>query len=255
MYAVFVVLMISSPAMANKISEFSWPNNYKAAVSLTYDDALHTQLDNAIPALDKYGIKASFYLTMGSEVVLTRLQDWRNAASNGHELGNHTLYHSCSKSLPNRDWVKSFDDLDKKSFDEINREIDITNGFLKALDNKSERTYTPPCLETQAAEGNYVEVIRSQFIAIKGNNPSIPNKFDLIIMPDGATGEELINFVKKAVKQGGIANILFHGINGDHMSVSNKAHNELLQYLHDNRDSLWTDTYINIMKHVNSQFR
>ena len=31
--------------------EFSWPEGRKAAVSLSYDDALDSQLDNAIPAL------------------------------------------------------------------------------------------------------------------------------------------------------------------------------------------------------------
>ena len=40
------------------------PNNALAAVSLSYDDPLNSQLNNAIPALDKYDLKGSFYLTM-----------------------------------------------------------------------------------------------------------------------------------------------------------------------------------------------
>ena len=35
---------------------FSWPEGRKAAVSLSYDDALDSQLDNAIPALDRQRI-------------------------------------------------------------------------------------------------------------------------------------------------------------------------------------------------------
>ena len=37
-----------------------WPNGARAAVSLSYDDTLNSQLDNAAPVLDKHGIKASF---------------------------------------------------------------------------------------------------------------------------------------------------------------------------------------------------
>ena len=32
-------------------------------VSLTYDDGLNSQLDNAVPALDRHGFKATFFLT------------------------------------------------------------------------------------------------------------------------------------------------------------------------------------------------
>ena len=63
-----------------------WPHQARAAVSLAYDDALNSQLDFAIPALNRHGLKASFYLTLSSETVSQRLADWRNAAEQGHEL-------------------------------------------------------------------------------------------------------------------------------------------------------------------------
>ncbi|WP_153912355.1 hypothetical protein [Shewanella sp. TC10] len=69
-------------------------------------------------------------------------------------------------------------------------------------------------------------------------------------MPDNVDGATLINFVKQAQQRGGIANILFHGVGGDYLSVSQQAHNELLAYLKDNQDTLWVDTYRNIMLHV-----
>ena len=33
--------------------DFHWPDGRKAAVSLAYDDALDSQLDNALPVLDR----------------------------------------------------------------------------------------------------------------------------------------------------------------------------------------------------------
>ena len=70
-------------------------NNKKAAVVLTYDDAVNQHLDNAIPVLDSLGLKATFYITGYSSSIRERMNDWKKIAINGHELGNHTLYHPC----------------------------------------------------------------------------------------------------------------------------------------------------------------
>jgi peptidoglycan/xylan/chitin deacetylase (PgdA/CDA1 family) len=241
--------LITGASLANE-TELVWPNQYKAAVSLSYDDGLYSQIKNAIPELDKHNIKASFYLTLSSPAVDEYMELWRSAANNGHELGNHTLYHPCRGSLPNREWVNPLHDTDKKTVAEMVEQVTLANTMLKAIDGKTIRTFTVPCDDLVASDGNYVEKVRSKFVAIKANNPSLAKKYDLLFMPENVTGKQLINFVKSAEKQGGIANILFHGIGGDHLSVSVKAHAELLQFLADNKDKYWTDTYINIMQYV-----
>lgn len=230
--------------------DFQWPKQYKAAVSLSYDDALISQIDNVIPALDEHNLKASFYLTLASPVVNGQLNKWRDAAKNGHELGNHTLYHPCRGSLPNREWVSPQHDIDKKNIAQMLEEVTLANSFLKAIDGKDKRTFTTPCLDYKTKDGNYVTAIRPMFVAVKGYNPQLAEKFDRIYMPENVTGKQLISYVKKAEQEGGIANILFHGIGGDHLVVSKKAHTELLQFLADNQDKYWTDTYINIMQYV-----
>src|SRR5689334_12514889 len=70
-----------------------WPGK-KCAVVLTYDDALNTHLDHVIPLLDSFGLKGTFYLTAYAPAC-KRIDDWRKAAAEGHELGNHTLFHPC----------------------------------------------------------------------------------------------------------------------------------------------------------------
>ena len=54
---------IPAAAAADIRSSFAWPYGARAAVSLAYDDALESPLDHALPALDKLGLKGSFYLT------------------------------------------------------------------------------------------------------------------------------------------------------------------------------------------------
>lgn len=231
----------------------SWPEGQKAAVSLSYDDALHSQLDHAIPALNKYNLRASFYLTLSAPVVRERLEEWRSAAAAGHELGNHTLFHPCSKTPPGREWVALHNNLDLYTLGQIEQEIYTANSFLKAIDGREERTLTPPCIDSLVSDGNYIEAARGEFVAIKGYEQGLPEGFTSIMFPSGTSGEELIAFVKAAAERGGLANIIFHGIGGDHLTVSTEAHETLLKYLDENREIYWTDTYLNIMKHVNAQ--
>ena len=131
-------------------STFSWPANAKAAVSLSYDDALDSHLDNAIPQLDHYNFKASFYITTSSESFVTRQQAWALAAKTGHELGNHTVNHYCRASLPNREWVKPEEDLDLKTAQSLIEEVKQANSILSALDGEYERTFTVPCTDKLA---------------------------------------------------------------------------------------------------------
>jgi hypothetical protein len=74
---------------------FPWPEGARAAVCLTYDDGLDCHLDVAMPALEKYGLKGTFYASGFSSSLFTRMDEWRDWASKGYEIGNHTLFHPC----------------------------------------------------------------------------------------------------------------------------------------------------------------
>ena len=50
-----------------------------------------------------------------------------------------------------------------------------------------------------------------------------------------------------------MVNFTFHGVGGDHLSVSAEAHGQLLAYLAANRDIYWTDTFLNIIQYVTTQ--
>jgi peptidoglycan/xylan/chitin deacetylase (PgdA/CDA1 family) len=239
---------------------FQWPNGAKAAINLAYDDAVPSQLDNAIPALDKYGLKGSFYLTLSAETVATRMAEWRKAAANGHELANHTLFHQCSAAGPGREWVHPDNDLDKTNAVQLAAQIRVGNTMLHAIDGKTERTFTTPCGDLKAAGTEYLPLVKSEFVAAKAAfGRAVPSMKTLdpyavvVATPANVSGKELIAAVKEAAAKGTMMNFTFHGIGGDHLSISNEAHEELLKYLADNKDIYWTDTFITIMKYVKEQ--
>jgi len=246
---------------AESTQAFHWPGKIKAAVSLSYDDALDSQLDVAIPALNQYRLKGSFYLTLANPSVSKRMPEWRQAAQQGHELGNHTLFHQCSRSMPDREWVQPKNDLDKTSVEQLKEQILVANTMLQAIDGKHERTFTVPCGDQKAGGENYLGTIKPEFVAIKAvigsgvaEDMSTLDPYAVnVVTPSNVTGKQLIDIVKAAGEKGTMANFTFHGVGGDYIRVSKEAHDELLKFLAEHRDIYWTDTFINIMKYVKSQ--
>lgn len=240
---------------------FRWPGGAKAAVSLAYDDAADSQLDNAIPTLNKYGVKGTFYLTLSSPSIGKRLPAWRAAAQQGHELANHTLFHQCRRSQPDREWVTPQRDLDTTSVAQLAEQIELANTMLYAIDGRRERTFTAPCGDLLASGENYLPAIRAQFVAIKASigRGAVPSMAALdpyltpVVIPVGLTGQQLIAMVKEAEARGTMIAFTFHGIGGDHLSNSSAAHEELVKYLAEHRNVYWTDTFLNIMQYVKAQ--
>jgi peptidoglycan/xylan/chitin deacetylase (PgdA/CDA1 family) len=236
---------------------FRWPAGRRAAVSLSYDDAIDSQLDNAVPALDKAGIKATFYLTLSSESLRKRLPEWRALAAHGHELGNHTLFHPCSASAPGHAWVTPDKDLDHIRPDQWAAQVRVGNTMLQAIDGKTERSFTLPCGDFTASGEPVLPLVADDFVAIKaGDGGVVPDMWTLdpkhvgVTAPVGVTGAQLIALVEAAGAKGTMINFTFHGIGGDYLVVSNQAHGELLAYLAAHRDRYWTAPFIEIMRYV-----
>jgi peptidoglycan/xylan/chitin deacetylase (PgdA/CDA1 family) len=255
-------LIAAHGAGAQTAPAFTWPNGARAAVTLGYDDAIDSQLDHAIPTLDKYGVKGTFFLQLSNPAVNLRMAAWRKAAAHGHELGNHSLFHQCSSSQPDRAWVQPQRDLDTTSAAQMVDQVNLANTMLYAIDGKRERTYTVPCGDHLAAGGkDYLPALMGQFVAMKvgpasgaqasmrGFDPYAVNA----VVPVGQSGAQLIEMVKQAAAKGTMISFTFHGIGGDYLENSAQAHEELVKYLAENRKLYWTDTFLNVMKYVKAK--
>jgi peptidoglycan/xylan/chitin deacetylase (PgdA/CDA1 family) len=241
---------------------FAWPGGARLAVSLGYDDALASQLDTAVPALNARGLRASFYLTLASDTVSRRLADWRAVAARGHELGNHTLFHPCSRSAaPGRDWVAPHRDLDRLPAAALREEILLANAFLAAIDGQPHRSFTAPCGDPLAAGQPYLPALREAFVAVKSRPGSgltlditAQDPMDLpTLVPVGISGEALVDLVRRAAAESrgrALLSITFHGIGAEHLSVSVAAHEALLDHLKAHPQDYWVDSFVNLMRWV-----
>src|ERR1700749_2369487 len=119
---IVITLILLAVQLTNGQTKTTW-NNKPCAVVLTYDDAIDVDLDNVIPALDSLQLKGTFYIIGASPVVARRMAEWRSAAAEGHELGNHALFHPCDGSLPGRGFVGPDNDLSKYTISRAVSEI------------------------------------------------------------------------------------------------------------------------------------
>jgi sialate O-acetylesterase len=228
----------------------------KAAVVLTYDDALDVHLDNVVPALDSLGLKATFYLSAAFPGSKNRIDDWKRIAKNSHELGNHTLFHPCDASKPGRSWVSPQNDLSNYTTEAIVREIEMTNIFLESLDGNKERTFAYTCGDTETGDGPFIDAIRKQFVAMRGVRPRL-NKIETLDLTnldcyavDDSNAGQLISWAEKAREDNALLIILFHGVGGGHsLNIDLKRHNAFLSYLKNNEDDYWVTTLLDASKH------
>lgn len=233
-----------------------WKNK-KCAVALTYDDAINIHLDKVIPALDSAGFKGTFYLTTSSDAFTKRIAEWRQVATKGHELGNHTMYHPCYGKRPGREWVRPDYDLNNYTMRRMTDEIKMTSALLEATDGKTKRTLACPCGDTKVGDSSYLFSVKEKFVAVRDGTPdaNAVNGFGNVTIqwmaPAGHSGNDLIAAVKRAMEGNALLVFVFHGVGGDHsINVSAEAHRELLQFLRQNESQVWVAPFIEIAEHL-----
>jgi peptidoglycan/xylan/chitin deacetylase (PgdA/CDA1 family) len=246
------LLLFSFTAQAQQ--KMKWPGHKKAVIVLTYDDGLNSQLNNAVPQLKAAHLKATFFI-MGDANSQT-IPKWRALRKQGFELGNHTLYHPCSSTEDNP--VPS----DNYTVKNIISEIEVMDHFLFAVDGKTKRTYAYPCTETTVGGKDYVDSLRRsgliKYARVGGDTDAYITDFkhlDPLQVPsygleDSTSGAKLIAFVKRVQQTGSMGIFMFHGIGGDYITTSVKAHQELINYLKQHRKDIWITTFQQAMDYV-----
>ena len=89
----------------------------QSIISLTFDDGLRCQFDNAVPVLNRHGIPATFFLIANQDPTHESWEpkndwwkiDWREGdianlkqlIEDGHEIGSHSLTHHQDKMRAN----------------------------------------------------------------------------------------------------------------------------------------------------------
>ena len=253
LYLVFACVF----SVAVSIAQFNpaWQGK-KCAVVITYDDAINQQLDHAVPLLDSLGLKATFYVTGFSTSVQKRMDDWKALAANGHELGNHTLFHPCIGGK-GREWVSPEYDMSQYTVKRMVDETRMTNLFLQSLDGKAKRTFAFTCGDMKIGDSSFIEGMKNDFAAARAvrNEMHKISEVDLYnvdcYVVNNHSAEDMIGWVKKALETNSLLVILFHGVGGGNaLNVDLDAHRQFLQFVKQNEKDIMIAPMVTVADHI-----
>jgi peptidoglycan/xylan/chitin deacetylase (PgdA/CDA1 family) len=238
----------------------------RTIICLTYDDAIESQLRIALPQLDSVGFKGTFFLNsikgQTDSFAESQVYGWKKASQNGHELGNHTMFHPCSEKFG---WPKEIA-IESYTVDKLLREIELNNQFLDILEEKNKvRAYAYPCNNTMVGGQDYSEKLKDKnfikYARAGADRTSIIYDFRTVntmkvpswLVEEGTTLEELINFAKEVKTKGKMGIYQFHGIGSSYFKVSATTHRQFLEYLKANQADYWVTTFSSAMDYVTSK--
>jgi len=232
-------------------------NGKTCAVVMTYDDGLNVHLDKVIPALDRYGMKGTFYVHTDSDSFKKRSEEWKQAAAHGHELGNHTVFHPCAGKSKERDWVNPKHDLDNYSVTEIISEIKTASYALSKVDGKDKRTYAYTCGDTSVLDTSFVGELKGIFPAARGvyRDQNAKESLDLYDIKaysiSGHSAEDMIGQVKQAMETESLLVFLFHGVGGEHeLNCEESIHQEVLTFINENIKDIWVAPLVDVVDYL-----
>ena len=246
-------------APRNPANAFRWPNGKRAAVSLSFDDARVSQIDTGLALLSRQNVKATFFLQ--AEKIRDRLDGWKKAVADGHEIGNHTKTHPCtanySFSRPNA--------LEGYSLEMMAAQLDGANAEIETLLGVKPRTFAYPCGQKFVGRGldarSYVPLIAERFIAGRGyldesaNDPEVCDLAQAMGTPfDEMDFKEMKNHVEEASNEGRWIVFVGHEIGKRGYQVTDAAALEALcEYLKDPAHGIWLGTVAEIAEYIQQQ--
>ena len=257
-----------------------WPQNRSAAVSLTFDDAMQSQLDNAAPVLNKHHLKGTFFVTTGpASAWRTHPDEWKRLAEEGNEIGSHSVNHP--SFLPGTRF-NSQDYTPEMMRHEIQQSAkDITalvgggRGMTFAYPN-GDTTFGPPAAQLRN-EVLYYQYVAESYFAARGANvagAASPENLDLLAVPNlgltcnlvplvGAPAAyystiaacppkdfaQILEMMDPPVRDHKWAVYMFHGVGGQYLFVSTQTLDELAGYL-EQHSEIWTAPFGDVIRYI-----
>ncbi len=255
--ALAMTALASGPLRAQQ--PFHWPSGKRAAVSLSFDDARTTQIDNGLDLLEKYGVKATFFVLPND--MKERLAGWKRAAALGHEIANHSMTHPCTGNYE----FSAQNALEDYTLARMAGELDSANAQIEQMLGVKPVTFAYPCGQKAVGRGadakSYIPLVADRFLVGRGyldESPTDPSRCDLAQTMgtglDGLTYKQATDILADAAKSGRWVIFVSHEVGQPAWQTTDAAVLEqLLKYLRDPSNGFWVDTVKTIGAYVKAQ--
>jgi beta-glucosidase len=187
-----------------------------------------------------------------------RLEAWKRAVTNGHDIGNHSLLHPCTGNFV---WSKD-KALEDYTLQDMNIELDSASKLIKKMLGIQPVSFAFPCGQTFVGRGNitrsYVPVISAKFETGRGwlnegpNDPAFCDMSQLTGMElDGKSFEQIKNLIEEAKSKGQWLVLAGHEMNEGGFQTSQLSTIEsICKYASDPANGIWIDNVHNIAAYV-----
>ncbi|MDA3800055.1 MAG: polysaccharide deacetylase family protein [Kiritimatiellae bacterium] len=213
-----------------------WKDDKACAFILMFDDSLNSHVKNVLPELQKRGFTGSFYTTPGGSQYNSNRQSWETKIPEaGFELANHTFTHKGGTSKA-----------------EVVEEITSSNEVI----HKNTPNLPWPRLVSFCKPGG---LKKEKWPIAKDELNTLLEQNNLIIRPSfsgrGAqiafkTGDQMLAHVDKAVNNGSMECIIFHGVGGEWISCPVNEFITLLDGLKERQDKVWVTQHMAAYKYA-----
>jgi len=235
---------------------FTWPDGKRAALSISFDDARPSQLDNGLPILDAHGVRGTFYVSL--DRARQRAEAWRQAAGAGHEIGNHSLRHPCSGNFT----FARENPLEEYTLERMEQELLQANAEIEELLGVRPATYAYPCGQTFVGRGenlkSYVPVVARHFVVGRrafDETHNHPLYCDLAratsLDADDRSLEYLLGLMEAALDDGGWLILMCHDVGEGGRQVTRcDALDGLCAYATDPASGVWVATVETVGRYI-----
>nr|MBX2875780.1 polysaccharide deacetylase family protein [Saprospiraceae bacterium] len=141
---IWITLSAQSPS-------FTWPEGKRAALSLSFDDARvsHPEVGQAL--FEKLDAKVTFYVVPSG--MQNHLEGWKKIVADGHEIGNHTIYHPCTGNFP---WARD-KALENYTLTSMRQELLAANQQIKEMLGVMPLSFAYTCGNTFVGRGRHTQ--------------------------------------------------------------------------------------------------
>lgn len=218
----------------------TWQGFRNSAVTLTFDDGCSNQFDIAVPLLDQFDYKATFY------PVASWVKDWAplcKIAANGHEVSSHTYTHPYLSKISTEKVEKEF----QQAIDTIKAYVPM------AICNTIAYPYCDqPNLDLVSKYYIAARICDNQIVDATPQNYMTISSFCVGSETKYIEAVDLIGLFCQALEKKGWCVLLFHEIdNGTGYSpFASSEFEKTLEYLADNDTCYWVSTFSNVAKYT-----
>lgn len=259
--AISLLALAALASAQQPATNFQWPEGKQVALSLSFDDARASQVERGAALLDRYNVKATFYVMPSG--VERKLAGWRKVVASGHEIANHTLNHPCSGNIA---WSRN-NSLENYTLERMRQELLGANRRIQELLGVTPESFTYPCGQTFVGRGvdarSYVPMVASLFVSARGGSgkmPADPARIDFsqlaAVDSDGKDFKQIFRIVETAKQSGSWVVLAGHDMGEDGEQTTRLAMlEELIRYAQNPANSVWIAPVGRVAQYVHAQRR